>query len=122
MKRKKTACLQMLSMQDEYMTKEERVVKYLELAAKYGRYDTSHFQEELGVSDDDVREIQEKREKELSLKPVEKRNEVVKEVIKPLLKKHGFSVSGIDWRRSLEDDSYLMIHMLNSRFNGTAAC
>lgn len=121
MKRKKTACLQMLSMQDEYMTKEERVVKYLELAAKYSRYDTSHFQEELGVSDDDVREIQEKREKELSLKPVEKRNEVVKKVIKPLLKKHGFSVSGIDWRRSLEDDSYLMIHMLNSRFNGTAA-
>ena len=52
MKRKKTACLQMLSMQDEYMTKEERVVKYLELAAKYSRYDTSHFQEELGVSDE----------------------------------------------------------------------
>lgn len=104
------------------MTKEERVVKYLELAAKYSQYDTSHFQEELGVSDDDVREIQEKREKERSLKPVEKRNEVVKKVIKPLLKKHGFSVSGIDWRRSLEDDSYLMIHMLNSRFNGTAAC
>ena len=92
------------------MTKEERVVKYLEIAAKYCQYDTSHFQEKLGV----------KREKELSLKPVEKRNEVVKKVIKPLLKKHGFSVSVIDWRRSLEDGSYLMIHMLNSRFNGTS--
>lgn len=102
------------------MTKEERVVKYLEIAAKYCQYDTSHFQEKLGVSDGDVRELQEKREKELSLKPVEKRNEVVKKVIKPLLKKHGFSVSGIDWRRSLEDGSYLMIHMLNSRFNGTS--
>lgn len=67
-----------------------------------------------------MRELQEKREKELSLKPVEKRNEVVKKIIKPLLKKHGFSTSGTDWRRRLEDDSYLIIHMLSSRFNGTA--
>ncbi len=102
------------------MTKEERVVKYLEIAAKYCQYDTSHFQKKLGVSDSDVRELQEKREKELSLKPVEKRNEVVKKIIKPLLKKHGFSTSGTDWRRRLEDDSYLIIHMLSSRFNGTA--
>ena len=102
------------------MTKEERVVKYLEIAAKYCQYDTSHFQEKLGVSDGDVRELQEKREKELSSKPVEKRNEVVKKIIKPLLKKHGFSTSGTDWRRRLEDDSYLIIHMLSSRFNGTA--
>ena len=98
---KKTACLQMWSIRDDNMTKEERVVKYLELAAKYCQYDTSHFQKELDVSDDDVREIQEKKEKELSLKPVEKRNEVVKKVIKPLLKKHGFSVAGTDWRRKL---------------------
>lgn len=61
-------------------------------------------------------DYQRKREAELSLKPIEKRNLVVKQAIKPLLKKHGFSTGGLDWRRELED-LYIRIHMMNSQFN-----
>ena len=98
------------------MTKEDRVVRYLERAAKELLYDTGYYKEELGISDEDIREIQKKREAEISLKPTEKRNLVVKQSIKPLLKSYGYSVSGVDWRRELED-AYLIIHMINSQFN-----
>ena len=40
----------------------------------------------------------------------------MKQSIKPLLKSYGYSVSGVDWRRELED-AYLIIHMINSQFN-----
>lgn len=68
------------------MTKEDRVVRYLERASKELLYDTGYYKEELGISDEDIREIQKKRETEISLKPTEKRNLVVKQSIKPLLK------------------------------------
>ena len=50
------------------------------------------------------------------MRPTEKRDIVVKQVIKPLLKKHGFTTSGMDWRRGIED-GYVIIHMMNSQFN-----
>lgn len=102
------------------MTKEERVVRYLELASMPENllYDTSHIMKELDVTLEDVAWLQAKRESELSMKPVEKRDIVVKQVIKPLLKKYGFSSSGIDWHREI-DDSYIIIHMMNSKFNST---
>lgn len=40
------------------MTKEDRVVRYLERASKELLYDTGYYKEELGISDEDIREIQ----------------------------------------------------------------
>lgn len=50
------------------------------------------------------------------MKPTEKRDVVVKQIIKPLLKKNGFTISGLDWHREVSD-SYIIIHMFNSQFN-----
>lgn len=100
------------------MTKNERVLRYLDLASMPDNlpYDKSGFMEELDITDGDVAACRTEMERALSLKPVEKRNAVVKQVIKPLLKKYGFSTGGFDWRREM-DDSYLIIHMMNSQFN-----
>lgn len=99
--------------------KEERVVRYLNLASRpeYLPYSKKHLMEELDLSDDDIFDYQQKMESQLSMRPVKKRDILVKEVIKPLLKKYGFTTSGLDWRRQLED-SYMIIHMVNSQFNG----
>lgn len=100
------------------MTVEEKVLRYLDFASMPENlpYNTSYFMQELGISEEDVRRCQKQKEKELTLKPVEKRNLAVKQVLKPLLKKYGFSTAGSDWRRDI-GDAYLIIHMMNSRFN-----
>lgn len=103
------------------MTKNESVIRYLDLASMPENlpYDTSHIMKELNITNDDISAYRYEVESELSLKPVEKRNIVVKQVIKPLLKTFGFSSGGLDWRREI-DDSYLIIHMMNSQFNSIA--
>lgn len=103
------------------MTKDERVIRYLDLASMPDniKFDTSHFMKELDISNDDIDSYRQKIESELSLKPTEKRDFVVKQVIKPLLKKYGFTTSGLDWHRAI-DDSYIIIHMMNSQFNSIA--
>ena len=50
------------------------------------------------------------------MKAVEKRNLVVKEVIKPLLKQAGFRCKKTSWWKELED-GYLFVYMKNSIFN-----
>lgn len=100
------------------MTKEERVLRYLDLASMPENLgvNTDDLMQELGISDDDIDEYRAERESGLSLRPVEKRDIVVKQVIKPLLKKYGFSTAGLDWHRGI-DDFYIIIHMQNSQFN-----
>lgn len=101
------------------MTKGERVAHYFELVSmpEHLPYDSSHFKLELDISDEDIENYRQEMESRLSMRPTEKRDIVVKQVIKPLLKKHGFSTSGMDWRREIED-GYVIIHMMNSQFNG----
>lgn len=100
------------------MTKEERVIRYFDLASmpEYFPYDTSNIMKRLDITDDDVENYRQKLESELSMKPTDKRDVVVKQVIKPLLKKCGFSTAGLDWHREI-DDSFIIIHMMNSQFN-----
>ncbi|MDE7250912.1 MAG: DUF4304 domain-containing protein [Lachnospiraceae bacterium] len=57
--------------------------------------------------------------KEVSMKPTEKRNVLVKQMLRPLLKSRGFQSSGNTWWRELKD-GWLIIHMQNSRWNGSA--
>lgn len=103
------------------MTKEERVIRYFDLASmpEYLPYDTSGIMKKLDISSADVENYRQKLESELSMKPTEKRDVVVKQVIKPLLKKCGFSTAGLDWHRET-DDSFIIIHMMNSQFNSIA--
>lgn len=103
------------------MTKEERVMRYFDLVSMPENlpYETSRFKQELDITDDDIDNYRKKLEDELSLKPVEKRDILIKQVIKPLLKKYGFSTSGSDWRRET-DDAYIFIHLQNSQINSIA--
>ncbi|MDE6128567.1 MAG: DUF4304 domain-containing protein [Lachnospiraceae bacterium] len=103
------------------MTKEERVIRYFELAStpEYLPYDTGDLRKELNITEEDISGYRQKLESELSYRPVEKRDIVVKQVIKPALKKCGFSTSGLDWRRETED-AYIIIHMQNSQCNDIA--
>lgn len=50
------------------------------------------------------------------MKAVEKRDVLVKEVIKPLLKSAGFKSKRLSWWKELED-GYIFIYMKNSQFN-----
>lgn len=101
------------------MTIEERVIRYLDLASQNLPYDTSSFMRELNITKDDIFNYRKKLEDELSMKPTEKRDILIKQVIKPLLKKYGFSTGGLDWRRET-DDAYIFIHLQNSHFNDIA--
>ncbi len=103
------------------MTKEERVIRYFDLASMPENlpYDTSGIMKKLDISPADVENYRQKLESELSMKPTEKRDVVVKQIIKPLLKKCGFSTAGLDWHREM-DDSFIIIHMMNSQFNSIA--
>ncbi|MDE6531153.1 MAG: DUF4304 domain-containing protein [Lachnospiraceae bacterium] len=100
------------------MTIEERVIRYFDLASMPQNipYSTSGLMRELNITEDDIFKYKMKLFEELSLKPVEKRDILIKTTIKPLLKKYGFSTSGSDWRRET-DDAYIFIHLQNSQFN-----
>lgn len=73
----------------------------------------------LGLTRDDISEYQQMKEKEVSMKPNEKRDIVVKEVLKPMMKKAGFKCKRMDWWKEL-DDGFLFVHMKNSQFNGAS--
>lgn len=105
----------------EDMTIEERVICYLDFASmpENKLYNTSCFKRELNVTDADIFNYRKKLEDELSMRPAEKRDFLIKQVIKPLLKKYGFTTGGLDWHRET-GDSYIIIHLQNSHFNDIA--
>ncbi len=76
-------------------------------------------EESLGLTEEDVRNYQLRKETEISMKPNEKRDMVVKEILKPMFKNAGFKCKGMNWWKELED-GYLFIYMKNSRFNSVA--
>lgn len=53
------------------------------------------------------------------MKTGEKRDFIVREIIKPMLKERGFRAKKTDWWKELSD-GYLFIHMKNSQFNSAA--
>ena len=75
--------------------------------------------EDLGLTDEDLYAYQKQKEREVSMKPGKKRDLIVKEVVKPLLKDAGFQCKRIDWWKELED-SWLIIHLKKSQFEGGA--
>ncbi len=59
------------------------------------------------------------REEVVSAK--EKRKQVVRQVIKPLLKEAGFRTKGNRWKRGLED-GWLLIHLINGSYGSDFEC
>lgn len=79
-------------------------------------------QEALGLTDDDIRQYQMQKEQEVSMKPGQKRDTVIKEIVKPLLKAAGYRCKGNNWWKEL-DDGLLFIHLKSSQFNcGPTGC
>lgn len=74
------------------------------------------YREDLDLTDEDVRGYQLQKEAQVSMKPTQKRDAVVKQVVKPLLKARGFQSLRTSWWKELED-SWLFLYMKNSRWN-----
>ena len=51
------------------------------------------------------------------MKSVEKRDKLVKEIIKPMMKEEGYKCFRNTWY-SQREDCYVVVHMQNSMFNG----
>ena len=97
-----------------------RLEYYFKAASRGNGPSAEKLREILGITEEDGREYQIRKEKEVSMKPVKKRDYVVREVVKPLLKASGFKTRRQNWWKELED-SWLLIHMQNSRWNSSLA-
>ncbi|MGL6201465.1 MAG: DUF4304 domain-containing protein [Lachnospiraceae bacterium] len=95
-----------------------RLENYFKVIAQPNSPSADKWREVLDITEEDERDYQHKKENEVSMKPVKKRDCVVREVVKPLLKASGFKTRRQDWWKELED-SWLLIHMQNSQFNGS---
>ena len=70
----------------------------------------------LDLTEEEDREYKQLKVREISMKPTQKRDLLVKNLLKPLLKEAGYKTSGSDWWKELTD-CYLLIHMKKSQFN-----
>lgn len=70
----------------------------------------------LDLTEEEERAYQRQKVSEISMKPTQKRDLLVKELLKPLFKEAGYKTSGGDWWKELSD-GYILIHMKNSQFN-----
>jgi hypothetical protein len=84
-------------------------------------YSHDKYMAELGLTEEEVDAYRDKLSSELSFKPAEKKDIVVKELIKPMLKEYGFTVGGNTWCRKIEDNLKLVIHMEGHRFSNAAS-
>lgn len=83
----------------------------------YFRCGCAFYLDELELTEEDVREYQKRKEAEVSMKPEQKQDAVVKQVVIPLLRDKGFQTSGTSWWKELED-CWLFLYMKNSSCNG----
>lgn len=90
-------------------SKEERLEYYF----KFIYHGVSR--EALDLTEEDVRNYQLMKEREVSMRPGEKHKIVVQTVIKKLLKEEGFKCKGNTWRKELADGE-LYIYMKTGRF------
>lgn len=85
----------------------------------YYRYGGRMHPDDLDLTKEDLREYRERKEAEVSMKPTKKRDAVMKQLVKPMLKSKGFFNSGQSWWKELED-CWLFLYMKNSRWNSAA--
>ena len=85
----------------------------------YFRYAWLFCPEELELTRQEVRDYQLLKEAAVSMKPGKKRNAVIRQVVKPLLKARGFQSVKNSWWKELED-SFLFIYLKNSCWNSMA--
>lgn len=75
--------------------------------------------EMLHITAADILRYQKQKEKEVSLTPAKKRDVVIKEVVKPLMKAAGFKWIKGTWYKKL-NSGILFVHLRNDRFNSIA--
>lgn len=92
----------------------------LEYFFRYGGYGGIFLIEDLNLTGKDVDEYQRRKDAEISMKPAKKRDAVIRQVIKPLLKTRGFQSVRNSWWKELED-CWLFIYLKNSRWNSTSS-
>lgn len=92
--------------------KERRLEYYFEHIAML-------YEEDLDLTEEDVRAYQQQREAQVSMKPTKKRDAVVRQAVRPLLKAGGFKSVRNSWWKELED-GWLFIYMKNSQWNSMA--
>lgn len=102
------------------LPQEERIRYYLKnAAAPEGERDWRIEEaEDLNLTEEQVLEFRMELAKSVSMLPTKKRDKVVKEVAKPLLKAEGFRTKGNDWWKEFED-FYLLVHLKNSMWNSS---
>lgn len=102
------------------LPQEERIRYYLKNAAAPEKEQDWRIEtpEDLNLTHEQVLEFQMELAKSVSMLPTKKRDKVVKEVAKPLLKAEGFRTKGNDWWKEFED-FYLLVHLENSRWNSS---
>ena len=103
------------------MSKEQRLDYFFKLIKLPGSdipYIDSIYQA-LNISGSDVRTYQLQKEAEVSLKPSQKQQIVIKKVVKPLMKSSGFKYIQGTWYKKI-GDGIIIVHLQKSRFNGFA--
>lgn len=98
--------------------KSERLAYYFQLLAlpEGQRPTAENLRAWLDLSPSDEASYQRSQEQAVSLKPTQKRDVIVKDIIRPLLKQAGFKSAKQQWQKEL-DDCWLILHLKNSHYN-----
>lgn len=112
----------MMHMEDiKKLSKEQRLEHFFELmklpSSQIPYIDRLY--EMLDITAADIRLYQKHKEAEVSLTPAQKRDIVIKEVVKPLMKAAGFKWIKGTWYKEL-NSGILFVHLRNDRFNSFA--
>ena len=70
----------------------------------------------LNITDEDIQALQARCHSLISMKPAKKRDAIIRNTVKPLLKDAGFKFKKNSWWKNLTDGC-LIIHLKNSQFN-----
>ena len=116
-------CEKIGSEKEHGMTKDEIIREYYDYISipEEIRYSHDRYMAEHGITEEDTEAYRNKLIANLSYTPFEKRDIVVKELIKPLLKEHGFKTGGNTWCRKITDSLKVVIHMEGYRFSFAAS-
>ena len=105
----------------ESLSQEQRLEKFFEILKLPDGHIPymDRLYEMLHITAADILRYQKQKEKEVSLTPAQKRDVVIKEVVKPLMKAAGFKWMKGTWYKEL-NGGILFVHLRNDRFNSFA--
>ena len=104
------------------MDKDKIIKEYYDYISKPEEiwYSHDNYMAKLGITEEEVQAYKDKLSSQLSYKPAEKKEIVIKELIKPMLKECGFTIGGNTWCKKISDNLKLIIHIEGRRFTNSA--